>query len=671
MSEFSGENAKEHTARITQFYRSPGSSGIHAATQYIKGQLEKHNPDHILVETYPIDGTATIFGETIPPAWEPRAGVLKIAEPVEEELVDYEQTPTCLEWYSTPTPRGGMTAEVIDVGSGTRTEEYEGKNLQGKIAFASGGGPLDVGVRLYNLAVEKFGAIGVVTDYLLGDIPGIRDRKSRPDFVGLLRQRRDFDKGWSIVISGTKGARLRELLKRGRVKLWVKIDTIVSKRSGENLIATIRGSEKPEEEVIVIGHTSATKPAANCASGPALMIEMARTLMKLIRTGRISRPRRSIQFLFVCEGLGTLAYMQGKWNQRNNMLGAICLCGVGEDQEKCKSSLTISRTPDSVPSFLNDLSEHVLMETCRNKILRSGPIRVTVNPYNPHSDNMTLNLMGVPCVLMHSNPSVYFHTQYLTADKTDPEIFRTSGLITLQVALEIANAGLEEATRTANIVAEASERRLSELCVQMMDHLAKLSGKKRQEASGWWRRRLTHVLKRDIDAINSTTRLILELDKPAKVFFNRTARRLCDNVTAKKQQEERKLNLMTAGLTKESKSARASSQVTPKKVEEKFPPSFFYPKLDISYEGMVEMIEQMRQVDASIQGSQLRQFIHELYLHSDGENTLSDISERIGFEYGVKIRPEHLLPFAESLERYGSIRLKTKTLKKIGSKMQQ
>lgn len=544
MNEFSGENAKEHTEHITQFYRSPGSSGIHSATEYAKNKLETYGLDEVRVETYPVDGISKLLDRVVYPAWEPKDVLLKIIEPVNEELVNYEQAPTCIEWFSTPTPPEGVAAEVIDVGSGIRTEDYDGKNVKGRIVFASGGGELDVGVRLYELAVEEHGAIGVVTDYLLGDIPQIRSRESRPDFVGLLRQRRTFDKGWSIVISGTKGTRLRQLLKQGPVKLWARVDTVVGKAEGENLIGVIKGSERPEEEVIVIAHLSATKPAANCASGPAVMIESSRVLMKLIRDGKLPRPRRTIKFLYVCEGLGSSAYLEKEWNQRKNMIGAICLCGVGEDQEQCKSSLALGRTPDSIPSFLNDLSEHSMNVRCGSKLLRSGPMRVAVKPYTPHSDNMVLNLIGVPCVLLHSTPNLYFHTQFLTADKTDPKVLEASGRITTEIAYHVANAGLEEASEIANIVAEASEKRLGRITVEFANELSELAGKNYAEASERYKRRLEYIVDRDLKAIDSTGRLVAGNGKQTGILFNRTLKKLKSAVASKAAEEKKKLDAM-------------------------------------------------------------------------------------------------------------------------------
>jgi hypothetical protein len=540
--EFSGINAVDHTSYITQYYRAPGSSGIHNTAIYCKELLEKYGLDDVAIETFPMDGTAKFLGRRVYPSWEPNEVQLRIVSPVDEELVNYEDTPTCIAWYSTPTPPEGVTAEVIDVGSGGNVDDYKGLDVKGKIVLASGENVLNPGVRLYELAVEKFGAIGVVTDYLLGEIPGIMSRSSRPEFVGLLRQPRTFDKGWTIVISGTKGARLRELMKKGPVKLWAKVDTIMTKGTQETIIGSIKGSEIPDEEVIIISHISATKPGGNCASGPAVMNEVARSLMRLIRDEKLPRPRRSLKFLYVAEGLGSNAYLDKHWDEKQNMIGAVCVCGVGEDQEKCKSALVVSRTPESIPSYINDFSEVILNEIAGNKLLHSGPMRYRVDPYSPFSDNSTLNLSGIPCILLSNKPILFFHTQLMTADKMDPEVFKVSGMITSEIAYRIANAGVSDALEMANITAEASEKRLGYITSNAISQLPNLTDKEMKENLEFSKKKIDFFLNRDKNSIDSTLRLIQTENDKTKTRFSEFLTKLKESLGEKAEEEKNKLS---------------------------------------------------------------------------------------------------------------------------------
>ena len=538
--EFSGTRALEHTEKITRYYRSPGSSGIQTVTKFCAEQLKSAGIDDIVIENFPMDGTAVFLGRKAYPAWEPKEVELRVIDPVDEEIVNYHNTPTCIMWFSTPTPIEGVVAEVVDVGSGGTVEDYEGKNVAGKIILASGKDVLNPGTRLYNLAIERFGAIGVVTDYLLGEIPGIRSRDSQPDFVGLQRQPRRWTKGWSIVISGTKGSRLRALLAKGPVKLWAKVCTIMTKDSQDTLIGSIKGTDLSHESVVIVAHTSGTKPGGNCATGPALLNESARVLRKLINEKKLVRPRRTIKFLYVYEGLGSNSYIEKRWNQRENMIGGICICGVGEDQEKCKSALTISRTPDSLPSFLNDFSAHLLKEISGRKLLHSGPMRINVDPYSPFSDNSTFNLSGIPCVLLSNKPIKYFHTQFMTADKMDPNVLKVSGMVTLETAYRIANAGLENAKEVANIVAENSEKRVGDRGIGSISELTKY----REDNIDYTKKlkQMTFILERDIKAIDSTKRLVQNESEEYKTEFDAFVNGLKNNLYTKMQSEKNKID---------------------------------------------------------------------------------------------------------------------------------
>lgn len=645
--ELSGENAVKHTDRITQFYRTAGSTGIHEATEFCRVTLEKGNLDEVTIETYPVDGATSLMGRASYPLWEPRDVELEIVEPVQEGVVTYTDAPTCIMWFSTPTPPEGVVAELVDVGAGIDVSDYEGKDIEGKIAFASGGG-LNPGVRMYELAVERFGAIGVVTDFLLGEIPGIRTRETMPEFVGLLRQPRTFDKAWSIVISGSKGDRLRALLREGPVKLWAKVDTIVSVGTGENLVAAIRGSEKPHEEVVLIGHTSATKPGGNCASGPALMNEIACTLQRLINEGRLPRPRRTIRFLYGCEGLGSNAYLKDHWDERANMMAGLCLCGVGEDQEKCKSSLLLSRTPDAVPSFLNELTLMIQSEVCGGKLLASGPMRYGVEPYSPFSDNMSFNLADVPCILLHSSPNKYFHTQYMTADKMDPEVFEAAGLILAEAAYRIADADHVDAIQWANLVEENGEAYLSKVASKTFDGVVDES--RSGESAGPWNNELVHLLDRDLKAIDSVKALVPDEALTRVIDFTETSKAA---LIEKYVKETKKI----ASITPETDHDQTKADGwKPQKVEKVFPTGHYYPNLDLTYEEWMRIGEKMKAIEPRFQQGKIRSIIHEIFNYADGELTLHEIIEKIGFENGLKLDAGLFAPIMEALVKYGTIK---------------
>lgn len=251
--------------------------------------------------------------------------------------------------------------------------------------------------------------------------------------------------------------------------LHAEIDSQMFKGEGNNLLATISGRELPEESVLFIAHTSAaTCPCANCAAGPALMVEIARTLKSLIDCGKLRQPRRSIKFLFIIEGSGSKAYIAANPDELARVKTAFCFDSVGHDQEKLKSVLLFYRNPDSLPSFINDYFAGVMDRAPKDgswvfkKDTDISPVQFTQAPYTPWSDNHIWAASGVPAPLIMSWPDIYFHTQFLTADNTDPRVFRRCGITTALAAYEIADAGAAEAVAIAHEVACRGSNRLME-----------------------------------------------------------------------------------------------------------------------------------------------------------------------------------------------------------------
>src|SRR5512146_36168 len=106
-AEISGENAFQLTREITRYYRSPGSEGYHAATNLARDRMIDAGLQ--VEETqYPLDGKTEVLDRPMPLAWDPYGARVRVISPVQEEIVNFELAPSCLAWWSTPTPAGGI-----------------------------------------------------------------------------------------------------------------------------------------------------------------------------------------------------------------------------------------------------------------------------------------------------------------------------------------------------------------------------------------------------------------------------------------------------------------------------------------------------------------------------------------------------------------------------------
>lgn len=517
----SGEKAHETVKQITKFYRSPGSAGYHAATNIIADKLRAGGFDDLEVTRYPLDGELENNHRKMPLAWEPYNAVIRMVNPVQQELVNFETAPSCLAWWSTPTPPGGQTAELIDVGTGESAEDYNGKDLNGKIAFIHTTDRPEGWMYASGLALEK-GAIGILTDYFLYPMPPDRVQEKVPHNVQLLRLGANSHGGyqaWACAVDYPTGQLISDLLQHGTVTINADIQCRLFKGESQNLLATIPGRDLPGESVFILSHASTgTKPGANCAAGVALATEVAVTLKKLIDEGKLPPPRRSIKFLFVNEGLGSQDYISSHLEELPSIKASFCFCSAGNDQHKSKSVLIFSKNPDSIPSFLNDYYQYVMDTTQKDKYwvgrdeMDMSSVVFEQVPYTPWSDNSAWAAFGVPSGLVMSWPDIHFHSQNLTADTVDPKVIQRAALTSAVAAYEIANADIKSAEFMAGEVFSRSLFRIQRLGSDTIHYLNTLTGQEDQaevhKKVGYATRELEYFSKRDSAALATVKGLV-------------------------------------------------------------------------------------------------------------------------------------------------------------------
>ena len=124
-------------------------------------ELRRAGLTEVEVLRFPADGT-TMFGtQKARPAWD-----AEFAELWELERRDQEWQPgtRIASWESMPlslaqdSDSGEVTADLVDVGAGTREQDYAGKQVRGQARadqLAAGGGA--------PLAVDRFGAAGIIS----------------------------------------------------------------------------------------------------------------------------------------------------------------------------------------------------------------------------------------------------------------------------------------------------------------------------------------------------------------------------------------------------------------------------------------------------------------------------------------------------------------------------
>ena len=641
--EFNEQRALATAVHMTQFYRSPGAEGYHRATDFVRKVLDENQLDKVWVERFPLDGETKFLNQLMPIAWEPYSAELRSGSSEGELLVSYEGSYSCLPWWTQPTPIGGVTLELIDVGTGEKPEDYTKQDVKGKVAFIRSTTRPTGFAHAATLAMDA-GVAGIVTDYLLYQTAPFRTRESLPEPVQLLRMpSQQSNRCWAIVVNYYAAEKLAARLAQGPLKVFCDIKCRSFKGEAQNLLADIEGTDKKDEFIQFVCHSTAgTRPGSNCASGPAVLAEIGRTIKTLISDGRIPRPRRTIRFLVNVEGHGSKNYISTHREELINTQVVIALDSVGHDQRKCFSALLFYHSPDSLPTYINDFYVSIMEAAPKetrwvfNNENNIPFVNFTDLPYTPWSDNKYYPVFGVPSPLIMSWPDLYFHTDMLTPDNLDPQVMRRCGVTTTIAALELAYAGPEEAKNIMRTVASKSKYRLNQIAINA----------KGTKDEGRVRRRLILLADRDQQAVESAIGLTSQNDRAADPEIQATSERLQNEI-------KQTLEDVSTLLIEETAPKFKDGNVVPKRLVERDSPGL----AGTSYWDLYQMTEEMIEQDPKMIYDSIRIVGDEIWNWADGKRSVNDITARIGAEFDFDLESRHVLKLFQGFARLGLVTL--------------
>jgi aminopeptidase YwaD len=440
-NEVSGETAKRNLEGIARFHRQRGSRGFHEAAELVAERLRAYGLSDVAILEFPADGKIFYGTQRSRPAWDAEKGDLwEIVDPkakpaaaddngetamtrqhrqgqasgsslvaFDTKIASYEAEPVAL---AEDSESAEVTAELVDVGAGTKESDYAGRNVKGKIVLVSSQpGPVQ------DLAVGKFGAAGIVS-YAQNQRTawwGEDENLIRWGHLDTFSENKTF----AFMVSLKTARGFRERLAGGE-KITLHASVKAGQHAGnyEVVTATIPGADPKlkDEEIVFSCHLDHQRPGANDnASGCAAILEVARTLQKLTKESRsggcvpvgfssadkktqqdlarlqlcnwlmtpanIARPARTIRFVFPPEIEGTMALLNGKGQYAtlsasnepgkttirvaDNFLNGpelakrikavIHMDMVGGGPET-KAVFHVTRGPMSLPSFVHDVA---------------------------------------------------------------------------------------------------------------------------------------------------------------------------------------------------------------------------------------------------------------------------------------------------------------------------
>ncbi len=458
--EYSGLKALDYIYQLCTFDRSGASRGLHESQIWVQDKLESWGIKEVRMDAHPADGKTLALG-SYPAryAWEKTSAVLSLVEPTPYKIIDFAEIPTALVKYSNP---ARVTAEVVDIGAGMSEEDYEGKDVRGKIVLTSGNA-----YTVYSAAIIERGALGIIS-YWNNYEP---DRSPFPDQVPWMAFPQELDtRSFGFAVSRNIADDLKILLDRGRVVVKAEVDAEVKIGEQYVLSSGILGSEIPEKEIILTAHINHNKPGANDnASGCALVMETLRTIQSLVAQGKIPPPKRTIRGVWMGEHSGTKIYLDSRPDLADRGVIALNLDMVGEDILQCESSLRLVLAPHSRASFLDDLMDNLMRFVSRQNFTENRgtklPFTFIHEKYNGAiSDHFYYPAEGIaiPTSFIYLWPDNFYHSNEDSPDKCDPTMLKRLGFVAAAVALYVASAGEKEAVDLCRLVSTGGLKRISD-----------------------------------------------------------------------------------------------------------------------------------------------------------------------------------------------------------------
>src|SRR6266850_1186438 len=481
-NELSGETAKRNLEGIARFHRQRGSRGFHEAAELVAERARAYGLSDVAILQFPADGKIFYGTQRSRPGWDAEEGELEEVKGVKEANAKMAETPVKIASYrampivlAEDSESADVTAELVDVGQGTKEADYAGKNVKGNIVL-TGAQPGAV----QDLAVGKLGAVGIVS-YAQNQKTawwGEDENLIRWGHLETFSPNKTF--GFMVSLKTARG--LRERLAHGEtIRLHAMVKAGQHASNYEVVTATIPGADAKlkEEEIAFSCHLDHQRPGANDnASGCVTILEVARTLQKLISEGKLTRPARTIRFIWPPEIEGTLALLNGKPEFAKKIKAAIHMDMVGGGPAT-KAVFHVTHGPMSLPSFVHDVAwafaEFVNEESY--KFAATGgaayplvapeggkePLQAQFGDYTMGSDHDVYqdSSFGIAAIYMNDWPDRYIHTNFDSAANIDPTKLKRAAFIGGASGYFLARLSAQNASSDTELSSEVRSGRLA------------------------------------------------------------------------------------------------------------------------------------------------------------------------------------------------------------------
>ena len=464
INEVSGERAMHHVLELVPYQRVRPPAEYEAPyreSRVMADFAKEYGFSNVAIETY---GAPTA-------AWQPTVGELWMTAPKNVKLFDIHDVVLSL---ASINANGDLTGDLVDVGAG-RAQDFEGKDVRGKFVLSSGSTNAT-----YTQAVQR-GAIGVLGISAIGyqravDFP--------TQIVSSNVNAQQNTVAWSVTPEVQHN--LEALLNRGeKITIRSIVKSTQVQLKSEYVHAEIPGDGSTSQEVAISGHLyeGVIKQGANDDnSGCALTLEIGRAYIKLINEGKLPRPKRTINFQWVPEIVGTNAYLNAHKDKEKAIIGTLNFDMEAIRVSQSRSYWVLQRTPDTFPSYINDIAQSMMEYVAdisrervrfRRNITGYAPTQpvesprgskdafyIKIDKHYGSSDHVTYMQHGIPAVMFITWPDMWYHSSEDTPDKQDSTQYKRAAAVGLG-SLAVLASGTDE--MAARVLADNLGRGLSRM----------------------------------------------------------------------------------------------------------------------------------------------------------------------------------------------------------------
>ncbi len=318
--------------------------------------------------------------------------------------------------FGRSTPSEGLEAEVYNINSGDETAfRVAGNKVKGRWLLVTT--PLMLTIddlfdeytmtRPIIARARQSGAAGVLW---LSNRPGRLVYRHNLSFNGSLVPIA------AAVIEREGGLQIAELLNQGK-KVKVKLllqNEIQQKPINHNVIAEIKGTDKPDEVIILGAHLDSWdlgQGALDNGCNAAMVIEAARQMMRLAKEGY--RPRRTLRFMLYS---GEELALYGSWFDVHNHR---------QELDKIKAVIIYDLGTGHTTGFSlggrNDMA--AIVAQALKPLTSYGPFAQTQDA-SMDTDNFDYLIEGIPTLVANQDSEPYlasYHSEIDTFDKVDQQ----------------------------------------------------------------------------------------------------------------------------------------------------------------------------------------------------------------------------------------------------------